>query len=178
MLVVFYGTSCVGKTTLMKYLCDNYDWKMISVYMTRPVREGECQKKQVSMSALITGEARGDFLPLNQCYGNYYGTPTMELKFAENDKEHIWCLDFPIERRQLFSDYKYCGIIVLPQNQEQLIQQAQKSNRMNRLEQILIEYERYYRDVSNYELFHVINYQNDIERTCNDVYKIISNYEE
>ena len=106
MLVVFYGTSCVGKTTLMKHLCDNYGWKMISVYMTRPVRKGESQKIQVPVSKLIAGEANGDFLPLNQCYGNYYGTPTNELLLAENNKEHIWCLDFPIERRHLFSDYK------------------------------------------------------------------------
>lgn len=176
MLVVFYGTSCVGKTTLMRYLCDNYGWKMISVYMTRPVRKGESNKIQVPVFELMDGAAKGVFLPLNQCYGNYYGTPTSELKLAENDKDHIWCLDFPLERRYLFSDYEYCGIIVLPQNREQLVRQVKSSNRLDRLEQILIEYEKYYQDITGCDLFHIVNYQNDVERTCDEVYEIIRNY--
>lgn len=178
MLIIFYGTSCVGKTTLMKYLCDHHGWKMISVYMTRAIRKGEKHKIQVSVDELIEGEARGDFLPLNQCYGNYYGTPIKELEMAERDAQHFWCLDFPIERRHLFDRYKHCGIVVLPKNKEQLMCQIQTSNRSERKTQILMEYEMHYQKIIDLELYCVINYPNEIAKTCREIQTIVEKYQE
>lgn len=176
MLVIFYGTSCVGKTTIMKYMRDCYNWKMISVYTTRPIREGEREKIQVDIEYLLRGEATGEFLPLNQCYDVYYGTPTKELKMAESNREDVWCLDFPIDRKQLFNKYKYCGIIILPKNKEQLIGQIHKAKRIERINKILCEYDEQYTDVARSGLHMVVNYPNEIHKTCDAILKIVKHY--
>lgn len=176
MLVIFYGTSCVGKTTLMRCLRDCFGWRIIPTYMTRPIRDDEREKVQVTKSELFEGEKKGDFLPLNQCYGYYYGTPTKELIKAEVDKEKVWCLDFPIERKHLFAGYKYCGIIVLPKNRKQLIDQIKSANRNERMDKILAEYEKYYDGILDSGLHTVINYPDEIQRTCNAVIEIVSQH--
>ena len=53
MLVVFFGTSCVGKTTIMQYLHRYYHWKIISVYTTRPLRQQEFEKHFVPLDYLL-----------------------------------------------------------------------------------------------------------------------------
>ena len=176
MLVILYGTSCVGKTTIMKYMRKCYNWKMISVYTTRPIRKGESEKKQVDLEELVRGEATGEYLPLNQCYGVYYGTPTEELKMAENNRDGIWCLDFPIERKHLFDKYKYCGIIILPKNKEQLIEQIHKANRIERMEKIICEYEEQYISIGDIGLHMVVNYPNGIRHVCDEILEIVNSY--
>lgn len=173
MLVIFYGTSCVGKTTIMKYMKSYCNWKMISVYTTRPIREGECEKRQVDVEELIKGEASGEFI-LNQCYGVYYGTPIKELKIAENNRDGIWCLDFPLERKFLFDKYVHCGIIILPKDKEQLIEQIHKANRVERMDEILCKYEEQYSDISDFGLHIVVNYPNKIRQACDEIVEIVN----
>lgn len=175
MLVIFYGTSCVGKTTIMKYMESHWNWKMISVYTTRSIRKGECEKKQVDVGELIKGEASGEFI-LNRCYGVYYGTPIKELETAENNRDGIWCLDFPLERKHLFDKYKYCGIIILPKNKEQLIGQIHKADRVGRMDEILCKYEEQYSNIGDLGLNIVINYPNKIRQACDEILEIVNSY--
>jgi hypothetical protein len=51
----------------------------------------------------------------------------------------------------LLSNYKYLGFIILPQNEEQLVEQVKISNRTERLESILQEYRSYYARYHNQE---------------------------
>lgn len=176
MLVIFFGTSCVGKTTIMQHLQNQYHWKMISVYTTRPQRQQEFEKHFVSLNYLLDGEQSGVFLPLNRCYGNYYGTPISELKEAEHDLNTFWCLDYPLERSCLLNNYKYLGISILPETTSQLMHQISASGRINRKDDILKEYNQFYISSSEHAFPTVINYMDNLEKTCNSIICLAEHY--
>lgn len=176
MLVVFFGTSCVGKTTIMRYLQKHYHWKIISVYTTRPQRQEEFEKHFVSLDYLLNGVQQGNFLPLNQCYGNYYGTPVSELQEAEYDPHTFWFIDYPLEKSYLLNGYKYMGISILAENYSQLIHQISMSGRLNRKKIILEEYKQFYTSTSNIEFPTVINYANNLEKTCTSIIHFAEQY--
>lgn len=176
MLIIFYGTSCVGKTTLMRYLRDNYGWKIISTYMTRERRKGESEKKTVPKEELEEGAQNGRFLPLNECYGNYYGTPIDELKHAVEAVDEYWCLDFLIEKKDVLDNFPHCSIVIQPESIDQLKYQIFKANRMERQNEILFENKNYYSDAMVGHFDKVTNHTDDLKRTCEEILKIAQRY--
>ena len=164
MLVVLYGSSCVGKTTIMHYLRDHYKWKLVPVYTTRLIRNNESDKIHLEKQELLFGKISGIYL-LNECYGNYYGTPTDCLKSASASLDNIWCLDFQYEKRYLLSPYRCYEMVVITQDRNQLIQQIYKSGRESRKDRILEEYETIYSRIDS-KILKVINYPDRIHSTC------------
>ena len=61
MLVGFSGPSAVGKTTIMRCLADLHEWKFVRVATTRPIRERESEKFQVSRDNYESMQANGKF---------------------------------------------------------------------------------------------------------------------
>lgn len=176
MLVIFYGTSCVGKTTLMRYLYSNYNWKIINTYMTRTLRENENEKIQISSQEMFQREENGEFLPINEYSKNYYATPIVELETAVLDEHGYWCLDYPIAKKNLLKPYKHCGIIILPENEEQLINQINDAGREQRKELILSEYNDIYKNYSETDFFKVTNNFNEVDKTSKKIIKTVNDY--
>lgn len=143
MLVIFFGVSCVGKSTLIQELKNNFNWLSIPTYMTRPLRTGEVEKISISPEAFSQMENNDDFICVNSFFENKYGTPKKEVEMAIGAADQYWVLDFSLSKKYLLANYQYIGFIILPKNEEQLIKQAQKSNRIDRLEYILTEYRGY-----------------------------------
>lgn len=178
MLVIFYGTSCSGKTTIMKTLCNKYGWHFITTYMTRPQRDGEFEKITVSKDELEQNNRNGKFLFVNHCFDSYYATPLSEIEYASNNKKEFWCLDFPIDKRGVFDKFPHYEIMLLPENEKQLISQINKSNRNDRLEKILDEYSCLYMTFDDENIIKITNHANKIDETCLDIINKLNTQEE
>lgn len=167
MLVILYGVSCVGKTTLMRSLEKEFNWKIVTTYMTRKQREGEYEKKQISLSRLIELEEQKFFLCVNHLASASYGTPLGEIQDAIFQKD-VFCLDFPIHKKEIFDQLPYTGIVIMPENIEQLLFQIQASGRNNRKKSILQDFQNnYIKDNLEFRIF--INKKNEIRNTCLEI---------
>ena len=144
MLVLLFGVSCVGKSTLINELIDGFGWRYIPTYMTRPLRKDEIGKVSISKSQFNELKVAGYFVTVNDLFGNLYGTPLREVREAVNDITSRWILDFPISRRHLLDNYPHIGIVVLPESIEQLTEQVRSVGREERLTDILEDYNRHY----------------------------------
>ncbi len=128
----------------MQALKSQCGWLSLPTYVTRPLRVGETEKISVSHTDFLEMEDKKVFICVNQIYGNKYGIPKREVEFAMQSKDHHWMLDFPISKKHLLNGCRYSGFIILPQNEEQLIEQARVAGRMDRLGTILEEYRKRY----------------------------------
>jgi guanylate kinase len=183
MLVLLFGVSCVGKTSLIQNLKNNFGWLSIHTYMTREIRLGETEKISVTNDDFIQMDIQKYFMCTNEIFGNKYGTPKNEIEIAVKDNNRYWILDFPISRRHIFQGYNYIPVIVLASNKEQLIDQINKSNRSDRLTHILKEYDDHY--VIYNDFLHnkgrnivIINSPEMLEKTSQQIYDKVIGYHE
>lgn len=180
MLVLLFGASCVGKTSLIQNLKDSAGWLSIPTYMTREVRFGETEKQSITNDCFVQMETEKRFVCVNEFFDNKYGTPKDEIEIAVKDRERYWILDFPISKRHLLEKYNYISVVVLALDKKQLIAQITKSNRLDRLEYILEDYhnhyEKYYNftDLKNPDII-IINHPDKLKETSQQIYnKVIS----
>lgn len=170
MLIILFGVSYVGKSVLIQQLRSRFGWLSIPTYMTRPLRFGETEKISVSQEDFLEMEDKNHFVCVNHIFGNKYGTPKREIELAVQNEELFWMLDFPISRNSLLSDYRYLGFVILPQNEEQLIEQAKSSDRSDRLGSVLEEYRNCYAKYQNQAqidsgYISVVNLPNKLDET-------------
>jgi guanylate kinase len=182
MLVLFFGVSGVGKTTLMDALAINHQWKYVPTYTTRVLRSFEQGKIFVEKSTFFAKQHRREFLCVNALFGNLYGTPVAEINEAVRDVETVWMMDFPISRRaEIFSTYPHLGVIIMPETEEQLRRQLCLSGRKNRLAEVLEDYRSNYlplcvkiRDQHNLRI--VITHYDLIPRTLGTISDLVTDY--
>jgi len=177
MLTILFGVSGVGKSTLIRELRYQFGWLSIPTYMTRLLRPGETEKISISDTDFVRMENENLFVCVNHIFGNKYGTPRKEIEIAVQDQGSYWMHDFPISRMNLLGDYKYLGFVILPQNEDQLIEQVKISNRTERLKFILQEYREHYvryhnRAQDNASLISVVNAPNRLNETSRLIYSI------
>jgi guanylate kinase len=183
MLVILFGASCVGKTSLIQNLKVSFGWSSISTYMTRELRIGETEKQSITNDYFLQMEAEKRFVCVNEIFENKYGTPKDEIEIAVKDRDRYWILDFPISARYLLSQYKYISVIVLPSDKDQLIDQITKSNRLDRSEYILKEYDEFYEkyhdftDQKKTDII-IVNHPNELKEASLQIYsKVIKSNE-
>lgn len=183
MLVLLLGVSCVGKTSLIQDLKNSFGWLSVCTYMTREIRLGETEKISITNDFFMQMDAEKYFLCVNEFFGNKYGTPRTEIEIAVKDKDRYWMLDFPISKRYILEEYDYIPIVILASDKIQLIDQIIKSNRSNRLEYILNEYEDHYVkyhefiDKENTDIV-IVNYPDQLKETSLKIYnKVINSHE-
>lgn len=172
MLVLLYGVSCVGKTSVIRKLQSKYNWKIIPTYMTREERTGEFEKKQIAAPELNKLEQGGFFLCVNHLPSGSYGTPIKEVEEAVTSKEEIWCLDFPISKKHLLSNHEHIGIILMPKDEKQLKEQIRKSDRLDRKDSILLDYRTNYQNVDE-NFYVIVNKPNEIDETAGFIQTIV-----
>jgi guanylate kinase len=139
MLVVLFGTSCVGKTSLIKQLVEKYSFNCVSWFTTRPFRNIDLGRRCISLEEFKKLEENQKFLLVNNSYAYLYGMPLESIKFAENSKEY-YVADFRIKDLRLFDLINCIKIIVLPESEFQLIQQIKGASRSERMDEILKDY--------------------------------------
>lgn len=140
MLALFFGLSGVGKSTLIEILVSHHRWKVIPTTMTRNPREGETDKISVSEQDFTQMLDDGRFLITNNSYGYMYGTPLVDVEQAVQDRNSMWVIDFPYYRRSIFDPYQHIEFMILPENEDQLVQQIHRGGRASRLNNIIAEY--------------------------------------
>ena len=144
MLIVLYGTSCIGKTTLIKYLIDNHQWIPISCYLTRPLRDSDIARITVTNKEFNAKDGAGYFSFVNQQYNVMYGTPEDELRIAANDLNNKYILDFMLKNSWQLENINHTRVIMLPETEEFLKSRISLANRQERLSEILIDFQENY----------------------------------
>lgn len=163
MFVLIFGVSCVGKNALIAKLTEKFGWKYIPTFMTRPLRENEVGKISITREEFSNLEKNGFFVCVNEIHGNLYSTPVKEVGLGITDNKTTWVLDFPLSKRHLLEKYPHLGFVILPESIEQLVSQIKEAKREERLEEILVDYNNNYKDLSEHlnkypKTFVVINY--------------------
>lgn len=180
MLVLFFGVSGVGKTTIMNALHNSSGWKYVPTFMTRPLRPEETGKFSISQLQFRDMELNGEFLFVNNFFGNLYGTPRKQIEEAVRDCSAYWMMDFPIVKREsMLNLYPYIGIIVFPESIEQLEDQILKSGRESRLKSILEDFYQnhlpyQHMDIKPPLLFNVINYKDRVQKIIKEINILVS----
>lgn len=144
MLVLIYGPSCVGKTSLIRSLNQKYSWPIIPTEMTRQARPGETEKVCITSAEFESNRAAGHYLCENYLYGNWYGTPFHHIDLAQQRGEP-YLLDMPIKTRYtIFANISHLGIAILPESRMALESRIKQSGREARMQYILDEYDNDY----------------------------------
>jgi guanylate kinase len=144
MLTILYGPSCVGKTTLIKHLITDYNWKPISCYLTRPIRVGDVGRIPVTKEEFKKLEEEDFFHCVNHHFEASYGTPKNELVDSAKSYADRFVLDFMLKNYFQLEPFEHKKIIVLPESIEKLKLQIDGSDRSNRYESILKDIEENY----------------------------------
>jgi len=138
MLTLLCGVSGVGKSTIIDILATEYNWKIITTYMTRMVRQGENYKVNLSENEFDGKKNKGYFLCVNEAYGARYGTPLHQIEKASFQDEQLWVLDFPITKvQEVFNSFPHLCIVIQPECSDQLITQLNHGGRAERLSKVL-----------------------------------------
>ena len=140
MLTILFGTSCVGKTTLINGLYSRFSLPYIGCYTTRPARDNDIGRYQVSDEEFDVLEKEQKFLLVNRNFKYRYGTPRDQIMLAVNSLDNF-VIDFLIKDLSSFNSIKCKKIIVVPENEDQLEYQISQSiERIDRREEILSDY--------------------------------------
>lgn len=175
MLILFFGVSGVGKTTLIDELVSNFGWRYVPTYMTRAMRGREAAKISITKEQFYEMECDGKFLCINSFFGNLYGTPLRQVQSAVEAQHIYWVMDFPLVKRELvFSNYPHIGFIIFPEDIAQLEEQVLESGREGRLTAILEDYhENHLRNRENraqlFPTFSVINYRGKVHEVAEQI---------
>ncbi len=127
----------------MRSLAELHGWKFVRVATTRPVREGETEKFQVSPEEYAFMNSNGAFWCSNNFFGNSYGTLQSDIAHSGATQD-TYMLDWPVAKVHLLSEVATAIFLVVPESEEQLIQQATACGRGDRLGNIIDDYRRNY----------------------------------
>ncbi|MCP4550331.1 MAG: hypothetical protein GY835_28055 [bacterium] len=142
MLVLICGPYGAGKSTIMSILASEYGYKTIRTFTTRPLRPGECEKENVSLTELQGMQEAGALLVTSKHSGHYYGTSRADVECAVSGT-NVWMLDYaPDAVHRDFRDAEHVAVLVLPATFLQLIWQLLRSGRWARVWKAGSEYRR------------------------------------
>ncbi len=127
----------------MRSLAELNGWKFVRVATTRPVREGETEKFQVSPEEYAFMNANGAFWCSNNFFGNSYGTLQSDIAHSGVTQD-TFMLDWPVAKVQQLSEVASAIFLIVPESEEQLIQQATACGRGERLGEIIDDYRSHY----------------------------------
>ena len=142
MLVVIFGVSCVGKSTIIEQLVKE-GCKSIRVFTTRELRGGENTKIHLSDEMFELYMAQNKFIWTNNFFNIKYGTSSEDVLNATSSDE-IFLLDYALSKELDLRNISCIKIILIPENLETLVIQIKAAKRVERMKEILAEYETYY----------------------------------
>ena len=112
-MMLVCGPSGVGKSTLIDALRKKSDrFVYVTPYTTRPLRQGETDKKHCSYEEIVQLQENNQLIALNQVYGNYYATPKTIIDEAFRVGNYP-ILDWPIEKVPLMQQKLHGRVVVI-----------------------------------------------------------------
>ncbi len=178
MLIILYGTSCVGKTSIERTLIERHNLKPVKCYVTRKVRIDDVNRVHVTHSEFRKLRREGEIKVENNLYGNLYGASESDLmKATKTDTKFI--LDFSIHNYKKLIKYNPKNIVITV---DDIRSRIELSGRTNRKSEILEEYNKYYNDVKLEEYkklgFNVIlNSFSEFEQCISNIENILNEKE-
>jgi guanylate kinase len=180
MLILLFGTSCVGKSKLIEDLANEHSFEYVNCYTTRPNRNHDKGRISISKETFIEKQEKGDFILVNNHFDALYGTPKCEILDAISSDKHF-IIDFLIKDLYSFDNYTCLKIVVIPKDNDQLIQQIKMSGRENRMDEILSDYHTNFNEkcIERYKNEGIIVFSNYFCKTIEnsrELFKIITNH--
>ncbi len=170
MLVVLFGTSCVGRTTLIKGLVRDYGFNLVNWYTTRPVRKEDLGRFNVEIEEFQRLEAEKFFMLANKAHRYFYGMPYHEFIIAVNSNDY-YVVDFNIRDLNLVDSFICVKIIVLPEDENHLKTQIATAERLERTVDILADYKINFNPskIQEYRQHNCLVFTNRFEKTIENV---------
>jgi guanylate kinase len=181
MLSIFYGCSCVGKTSIMEALHHRYGWQFITIFTTRASRNQEFYKLTLDSGSFERKVQSGDALFVNECYGNFYGVSKDDILIATTRIREVWMLDFSIANHEQTKNLLNTKrVVILPEDELQLTAQISEANRSERGASILQDYRQNYADLhAGYEAdldsLCLVNHRNWLDESVEKVRRFVAN---
>ncbi len=180
MLLILYGTSCSGKTEIIRHLVKFHEFQIIECYHTRKqVRKTDIARIRLSDDEFDEMVIKGELAFVNEQLNARYANKPEDFKTAVKSTER-YVLDWPINKSEKLIEFEHIKIIIMPESQEQLTDQIKKAERTERLTEILDDYKTFYalEKLLVYENdgFHVVyNKDNRIKESVEEIIKITQN---
>ena len=178
-IIIISSPSGAGKTTICKKLLSKLNNLQLSIsYTTRTIRKGEKNKKDyyfVKKNQFIKLEKKNFFIETAIVFGNYYGSPHMNIKKVFKLKKNIL---FDIDwkgARKIRKNYKKDDIIdffILPPSKSELKRRLIKRGRDNKKE-INLRLSYAIDEMKHYSEYKYVLINEKVHKTVNEIKKII-----
>lgn len=144
MLIILYGPSCAGKTTIQRGFIDSFvGAKAVRCFQTRAPRDCDVGRVYVDVNEYEELLRKEEIAISNEHFGGFYGTSRKDLE-ASMVGEQIFLLDFLIKDRELLDPYGQKKILIVPDSIDQVLSQMEKAGRSSRREKIIEDYRTHY----------------------------------
>jgi deoxycytidine triphosphate deaminase len=143
MLVVLFGPSGVGKTSLIRILVRKHGYRILHTYTTRPPRGIDDDRRSVSEEEFNELELSDQIASTSTIFNYRYGADKACLHEALANGSPVYLVDFALENWQDLAAFggSPVGILVLPPSKAELVKRLRAQNRENRLEESLRQFD-------------------------------------
>lgn len=142
MLVILFGPSGVGKTSLSRLLERDAGYHALMTYTTRLPRVDEDDRKSLSENEYDDAVSSKQIVSTSHAFGFRYGLNRAQLEESLNDLEKVYLVDFALENLadiDTFRGHKI-GVLVLPPDLDELERRLTGRGQANRVQAALGQY--------------------------------------
>lgn len=139
MLVVLFGPSGVGKTSLIRILVRKHGYRILRTYTTRPPRGVDDDRHSVSEEEFADLESSGVITSTSTVFNYRYGAEKKSLQESLTNGNPRYLVDFALENWQDIAAFggSMVGVLVLPPSKAELTRRLLAQNRQSRLDESL-----------------------------------------
>ncbi|WP_128002623.1 hypothetical protein [Piscinibacter defluvii] len=135
MLVLLFGASGVGKSSVATLLVEQDSWVPVISWITRPERPDERFKVNISDRSYEELARCGKLWSDVEQNGHRYGLLTSEVRAAIDDPRRFYVLDYGLTSwRKYFANEKCLAVYVAAGSDATLTARLARSGRMDRLQ--------------------------------------------
>jgi len=171
MLVLLFGASGVGKSSLGRLLAERHSWVPVMSWITRPERPYELFKVSISERSYDELVRCGKLWSNVEQNGYRYGLLTSEVREAINDPRRFYVLDYSLASwRKYFAEEITFAVFVAAVNDATLTARLARSGRIDRLPGALesqAELEAWCQE--NRAVFKIVNEDHALEHTAAEI---------
>ena len=172
MLIVFFGVSCAGKTSIIRQLNTIIKTSPINAYTTRPLRLYDVGRICVSLDQYEDLVQNGEIIWPVELYGHKYGISKSDINISLYDIHNIYTLDHRLVKNHELENISSVNFLVYPSTIEDLKRFIYTAKRTERSQQIITEYSTICIDYyikNRYIILH--NEYGSLDLCVNHVYK-------